>query len=193
MDDGIIYVTGNVEKFDIGYATCRTRGVQLVQRKVEIDEIQSDDGEVIIGDKVRRAFEHFQKPLVVNDVSWEIPALNGFPGPYMKFAARWFSADDWLNLMKPYEDRRIRLIDLIAYQDKEGCKVFRSEYTGNFLVSARGDYGNSLQKVLTMPGDDGRSIAEVYDHQKVRHTTREVAKSWQLFLDWYATRVKQSA
>lgn len=192
MDQEIIYVTGNTEKFDIGNATCRTRGVKLVQGKAEIDEIQSENSETIIRDKAERAYKHFRKPLVVNDVSWEIPAVNGFPGPYMKFVSRWFSPTDWLNLMKPYEDRRIVLVDYIAYQDNEGCRVFRTEYTGNFIREIRGNYGSSLQKVVTMPGDDGRTIAEIYDH-KVQHDTREVAASWRSFLDWYTASVKQPA
>lgn len=56
-------------------------------------EIQGDPEEIIMH-KLKRAYEVFKHPLLVDDVSVDMEALNGFPGPYMK--------DFWKH-MTPYE------------------------------------------------------------------------------------------
>lgn len=182
--EGIIFVTGNAEKFQIAQAVCKKQDIALTQKSAEIDEIQSEDIEVVVRDKARRAFAIFQQPLVVNDISWSIPALRGFPGPYMKSIVHWLTPDDWLHLMGPYSDRRIVLIELLAYQDERGCNIFRKEFTGKILHTARGNYGSSLHKIITMPGDNGLSVAEVYD-KGILYDEREVTASWVTFLGWY--------
>jgi hypothetical protein len=110
----------------------------------------------------------------------------------MKSVNQWLVALDWLSLMKPHKDRSVRLIQLLAYCDAKGITLFRSEMTGTFLADARGDYGAPFQKVVTMSGDHGFSIAEVYDNG-AQHDKREVAGCWNKFLDWYTLEIKQPA
>lgn len=180
----IVFVTSNTEKFQIAKTVCHKQGISLTQKSPHIDEIQSEDIEAVIQDKARRAFEIFRQPLVVNDISWAIPALKGFPGPYMKSINHWFGPEDWLHIMEPYKDRRIILIELLAYRNERACKIFRKEFTGKLLRDARGNYGNALHKVITMSGDNNLSVAEVYD-KDVKYDEREVAESWIDFLSWY--------
>src|SRR3990167_3036950 len=53
------------------------------QRDWNEPEIQGTSEE-IIKHKLKRAYEIFQQPVLVDDVSVSIGDLNGFPGPYMK-------------------------------------------------------------------------------------------------------------
>lgn len=179
----LIFVTGNAEKFEIAQAVCEPLGLRLVQRKLDIDEIQGEDSEVVIRDKVRRAYEIVQQPLVVSDDSWNIPGLNGFPGPYMKSMDHWFTPQDFLNLTRPLKDRRIILLQLLVYQDENRQHVFRQEHTATLLTEAKGSYGKPLQKVVAMPGDEGLSIAEAYDRGTV-HADRDVAAGWRRLAAW---------
>jgi inosine/xanthosine triphosphate pyrophosphatase family protein len=173
----IIFATGNSEKFDIARAVCEPLGIPLEQRALEIDEIQGEDSEVIVRDKARKAFDIVQRPVVVSDDSWNIPGLHGFPGPYMKSMDHWLTPDDFLNLTRPLADRHIILIQLLAYQDGEEQLVIRKEHVGKLLTEARGSYGKPLQKVISMPGDNGLSIAEAYDRGTIR-AEREVSVGW---------------
>ena len=52
---------------------------------VDLPEIQSMDPEEIVADKAKRAFAVVGKPVVVEDVSAGLEALNGLPGPFIKF------------------------------------------------------------------------------------------------------------
>ena len=184
----IVFATGNAEKFEIALATCEPLGISLTRKALDIDEIQGEDSEAIIRDKARRAFDQLGEPVIVSDDSWNIPGLNGFPGPYMKSMDHWFTPDDFLNLTRPLKDRRIILVQLLAYQDKRHQQVFRNEYVGTLLTERRGQYGRPLQKVVTMPGDDGLSIAEAYD-KGVIHTERDVAAGWRQLATWHKMEI----
>jgi inosine/xanthosine triphosphate pyrophosphatase family protein len=179
----ITFVTGNDEKFTGARAVCAAAGVQLVRQPLDIDEVQSEDSEYIVRDKVQRAFDALQKPVVVSDDSWSVPGLNGFPGPYMKSVNQWFTAQNWLDLAASLKDRRIILIELLAYHDGRQTKLFRQEYTGAILTEPKGNYGSPIHKIVTMASDGGLSIAEVYDQNK-QHGERQAASVWQTFAAW---------
>jgi inosine/xanthosine triphosphate pyrophosphatase family protein len=181
----LLFSTGNHEKFEIAQATCQPLGLELQMRAMDIDEIQAEDSEVVIARKARDAFAATGQPVVVSDDSWNIPGLRGFPGPYMKSMDYWFTPQDFINLTRPLEDRRIILVQLLAYQDTDTQKIFRREYTGALLTEPRGTYGQPLKKVVTMPGDNGLSIAEVYDQEHRVHTDREVSAGWRDLATWY--------
>lgn len=181
----LIFATGNDEKFGIAVAACRPAGITISQRKLDIDEIQGEDSELIIRDKTRKAFAIVQAPVVVSDDSWSIPGLRGFPGPYMKSINHWFTMQDFLNLTRPLADRRIILVQLLAYGDGSGQHVIRREHTATLLPEARGHYGSALQKIVAMPGDTGLSIAEAYDRGAV-HAERDAALCWQDMTRWLA-------
>lgn len=187
MAEKLIFASGNLEKFHLAQTACKPYGVELIQMLSGLDEIQSEDPEMVIRDKTHRAYQKFKRPLIVSDDSWSIPALHGFPGPYMKSVNLWFKASDWLHLMEPYEDRRVVLAQLLAFHDEHGIRVFRSELPGTFLPEARGTYGSPAHKVITMQGDHGLSIAEVYD-QGVNHDERDVNATWTKFLTWYTAK-----
>lgn len=185
----LIFVTGNPQKFAIAQKVFARHGIELEQGTYHVDEIQETDGDRIVRDKVCRAYEHVQSPVVVNDDTWELAGLNGFPGPYMKDVSGWFTADDFIRLMTGVADRRITLTQRIAYQDADIQEVFTLAYEGAVLPEARGTYGNSLQKVITMPGDNGKSVAEVFD-AKIPDNEREVEEGWEKFIEWYDSNGK---
>lgn len=188
----ITFSTGNQQKFDIARAVCSPLGLELVQNTFDIDEIQGEDPEVIIRDKAQKAYEIVGGPVIVSDDSWNIPGLSGFPGAYMKSMDHWFRPEDFLNLTRSLTDRRIILIQMLAYQDAEHYQVFCIKHTGELLPEARGSDGKPLQKVVAMPGDGGLSIAEAYEQGTV-HAERDVAAGWRELADWYQQTVLQTA
>ncbi|HSH18163.1 MAG TPA: non-canonical purine NTP pyrophosphatase [Candidatus Saccharimonadales bacterium] len=180
----LTFVTGNQEKYHIARESFAAQDITLHALKLDVDEIQGEDGDRIVRDKVRRAYELAGKPVVVNDDSWAIHGLRGFPGPYMKSINHWFTAENFLNLTRGLEDRRVTLTQRIAYQDAGTQHVVALSYTGEILPEARGHYGSGWQKVITMPGDNGLSVAEAYD-KGASVADREVSEGWQTFIAWY--------
>lgn len=184
----LLFATSNNEKFAIAKHLCEQAGIQLGQLSEESDEIQSENPEDIIRDKAARKFTLAgNRPIIVSDDSWEIPALNGFPGPYMKSVDHWFSPEQVIDLMSHVADRRIYLHQYLAYQDDISFKIFSSKVSGQVLTQPKGTYGKTGQKVITLDSDNGLSISEIYDQDPIaagkRHSKSESA--WHYFISWY--------
>jgi XTP/dITP diphosphohydrolase len=60
-------------------------GAEITTKAVELPEIQSLDLKEIVMAKVRSAYEAVGSPVLVEDVSFELECMNGFPGPFGKF------------------------------------------------------------------------------------------------------------
>ena len=98
-------------------------------------EIQSHDMFEVAKHKAISAYDRLQKPVIINDGGWSIPALRGFPGPYMKDVNRWLSPEDIWNMMKDKEDRSISLTDIYVGVDREGeVSVFSAEFPATFVA-----------------------------------------------------------
>ena len=82
MKPKLFIVTGSSFKFQ-DLAAKLSEYFDCEKREWHEHEIQGDPEE-IIRHKLKRAYEIFKHPVLVDDVSVAIEALNGFPGPYMK-------------------------------------------------------------------------------------------------------------
>lgn len=180
----LIFFTGNDSKFKLAEAVCRPYDIQLIQKAQEVDEIQHDDSSAIAIDKARKAYDIVKEPLVVTDDTWEIPGLNGFPGPYMKAINNWFRPSDFISLTKSLKDRRIFITMYLVYCDGTQAKLFSTTYEGIILKAPKGKSGPVSHKVISMVGDNGLSIAEYYD-KGLSHEGREVSSGWREFAKWF--------
>lgn len=175
------YASKNKFKFQNALDFFEKQGVVLEQKFLQLDEIQSESGEEIALHKVRDAFTALGNPVFVNDASWHIPALGGFPGPYMKYIVEWLSENDILRLMQDKQDRTIILKDVIAYKDKDAEKVFVNEIRGQLLALPEGaaDYdGPFINKLISLT--DGKSLA--LEDSAVFNTNE--LPLWNQFADW---------
>jgi XTP/dITP diphosphohydrolase len=186
----LLYSTGNAEKFDNAKLACDNLAISIEQCSLDIDEIQSEDGEAILVDKLQKTFKKLKKPVLASDDTWEIPALQGFPGPYMKSINHWFSPEDYLRLTLPLEDRSIYLIQRLGFTNGKELKLFTSKTKGTILKEVRGLYGAANHKLVTLDGDNGLSIAEIYD-RGLNSADRHAIGVWDEFLDWYVLRSKK--
>jgi XTP/dITP diphosphohydrolase len=175
----VTYITGNPKKYANAVSFFKSYPIELLQQKIDLDEIQSNRAEEIAIKKARDAFLSVGEPLFINDASWHIPALNGFPGPYMRYMLDWFTIDDFLRLMEVKEDRTIILRDTIVYKDESTEKVFTNDVRGRLLTSATAGDGPYITKLITF-NEDETSLAE---SPSVGFTEPEM-KLWEEFAEW---------
>jgi len=184
----LYFATGNKEKMQIAQSVCGPQGLKVISIDLDIDEIQGEDPEIIVRDKAMRAFEKVKEPVVVSDDTWDIVALKGFPGAYMKSINYWFSSDDFLRLMHGIEDRRIILHQYLAYTDGNVTEVFRNDIPGKIIHKARGRNDKSPNMtVIEIDSDNGKTIAEIFEQDKDKITERYKKRRdvWHEFVDWY--------
>ncbi len=80
--DKIYFITGNEDKFKEAKAILG----EMVQRMdMDLPEIQELDVREVIKEKLNEALNHQEGSFIVEDVSFEMEALNGFPGPFVKW------------------------------------------------------------------------------------------------------------
>lgn len=180
----ILFATGNSRKISEARATLASFSIDVVPIKISIDEIQHADTAEITKAKARAAYAVAGQPVVVSDTSWAIPALNGFPGGYMKDIATWWRANNWLDVMRPLDDKRIYCLEHVAYYDGDQLQHFEQRYEGRFIDEPRGREhdAESFEQVVILYGD--KTMAEQLASGDIA-SAGEVLGHWQQFGEWY--------
>ena len=184
----VYFATTSQEKALIARTVCATAGITVEQAVLDTDEIQGEDPKVIVKDKARRAYEQLGKPVVVSDDSWNIPALNGFPGAYMKSINHWFTAQDYLRLMEGIKDRTVIIHQYLAYTDGKTIKIFKNDLPGQIIHKARGNNHKSPSaEVTVLDSDNGKTIAEVFERggDAIAARYEDGPDAWHQFIAWY--------
>lgn len=182
MTKTINFATGNARKIAEARKCLAPLGVGVIAVAIEIDEIQHHDPAAITKAKARAAYEVTHEPVVVQDTSWSIPALGGFPGGYMKDVAAWWTPRDWVRIMAG-QNQQIICLEHIAFCDGDQIKHFESRYEGQFVPAPRGRDGNSIDKMVTLYAN-GKTMAEMHDDGDVASAS-DGLEHWQQFARWY--------
>ncbi len=184
----IYFATSNREKIQIAQAVCSEANLVLKPVTLDIDEIQGEDSEAIVRNKAARAYQCLGMPVVVSDDTWDIPALKGFPGAYMKSINYWFTPDDFLRLMDGVEDRKIILHQYLAYNDGNVTEVFKNDIPGRIINEARGKNEKSPNMTVTvLDCDNDKTIAEVFEQgeEAVVARYKNQPDAWHGFVEWF--------
>lgn len=154
-----LFITGNQHKADY---LARMLGMSLEYRKIDLVEIQSSSPEEVVRHKVREAYAIAQQPVLVEDVSLGFAALNGLPGPFIKF---FVEAPDGLEklcrMLDGFDDRSALAVGVFGYYDGHEMHIFRGELPGSIATHPRGDGGFGWDKIFCPDGYDGRTRAEL--------------------------------
>jgi XTP/dITP diphosphohydrolase len=177
----IRFATSNKLKLAEAKLACGKFNIEVKQVEIKIDEIQSVDPLEISKHKAESAYAKILKPIVVTDTYWQIPALNGFPGAFMKFVNSWFTSEDFLNLMNNKDDKRVGFTESITYKSADDFKTFSQTYWGKFVDTPRG-IGNAIEKVAEF---DGVTLGERRESNTFSHKPEEYI--WWQFAEWYSS------
>ena len=172
----ITYITGNKLKFVVAQKMLEPFEIRLVHQKLETPEIQSTDvGEVALY-SAKWASELLKKPVIVTDAGYYIEALNGFPGPFIKYINQWLTSADILKLMDGQKNRKVEARDGLAYCEpgKEPV-VFFDVFKGTISLSAGKKGMTPINEVF---------IPEGYDKVESDIGWEEMLKFWSNRQGW---------
>jgi XTP/dITP diphosphohydrolase len=179
---GVAFVTGNQRKLRDLQAACASYNIPVEQLNLPVQEIQSYDPEEIVIAKAKQAYKLAGRPVVVNDVYWNILALRGFPGAYMSYVAQWFRAEDFIQLMRDKPDRTVSCTDTLVYYDGKRSKSFSEDMRGTIATEPHGP-GASIDQVVIINGEH-QTVAEIEasEHRSCIDPDNNI---WQSFAKWY--------
>lgn len=127
----LYFITGNKEKLLHAQHALQGTYIELVQKNLNVPEIQSVDVDEIASFSAHWAAEKIKKPVVVTDAGYYISALNGFPGPFVKYINNWLKAEDILKIMEGKKDRSIIVRCCLAYcEPMQEPKIFKIQVKG---------------------------------------------------------------
>jgi len=147
---------------------------------LEIPEIRSDDVEVISRQKAQYAYDQLLTPLIVDDTSFFIDALKGFPGPYAAYVLDSIGNTGILKLMKDVENRNAHFTTVIAFADENGIRHFSGTIYGRIITFPRGNGGFGYDPIFEV---DGQTLAELPLEEKSRISHRGLALT--SFREWF--------
>jgi inosine triphosphate pyrophosphatase len=154
-----LFITGNQNKVDY---LARILGVPLEHHELDLDEIQSASPEEVVSHKVKQAYALLKVPVLVEDTSLCFNALDGLPGPFVKFFR---VAKDGLEMMcrmlDGFEDRSAYATVIYAYYDGTEVRTFAGRLNGVIADHPRGEGGYGWDAIFEPEGYDGLTRAEL--------------------------------
>ena len=154
--------------------------LEVTHVSLDIPELRSEDVIEISRQKAKYAFDHLLSPLIVDDTSFSIDALKGFPGPYAAYVLQTIGNAGILKIMKDVEDRNAHFTTAIAFADSNGIRVFSGTIHGRIVMIPRGREGFGYDPIFEF---EGRTLAEFPLEEKSRISHRALALT--AFRDWF--------
>jgi non-canonical purine NTP pyrophosphatase (RdgB/HAM1 family) len=101
----ITFITTNTYKFRILQKIGAEFGIDVVQSARETPEIQAFSPVEVAAFSAQWGAKQLGIPVVTVDFGVAIPALGGFPGPFVKYINAWLKPENVLKLLEHVEDR----------------------------------------------------------------------------------------
>ena len=155
-------ITGNQGKAD---QLAMWLGQKLEHIKIDLDEIQSLELRDVVAHKAKQAYDVIKKPALVEDVSLACVALNGLPGPFIK----WFIQKDiglLCQIMDSFKDRSAVVTVLYGLHDGEQTHYFEGSVKGRVAKAPIGTNGFGWDPIFTPEGyQKTRAELEATDYE----------------------------
>lgn len=156
------FITGNENK---AREFSEIVGIDVPHQKVDVPEIQSDSLEEISKAKAVSAFEVLKKPVIIEDVSMELDALGGMPGPFIKFFITAIGPKGISDTARALGNDKARVrINYVLYDGKD-FNIFANTVEGSISSEPRGESGFGFDPVF-IPEGLNKTYAEMSSEEK---------------------------
>lgn len=143
-----IFITSNKNK---ALEIRQILGSSIKIKELDLDEIQSLDINKVIMAKAKAAYEIVKKPVVVEDISFEIKALNGLPGPFIKFFLMSIGTEGTVKLIGNNPSNTTVTAGIGAY-DGQKLKTFKGVVKGTLSKTNKGESGFGFDRIFIPTG-----------------------------------------
>lgn len=189
----IIFATGNTGKIVTLRNYFKTNGlpIKVVQKSLDLIEPQAATAAEVAGAKARQAYAILGKPVLVDDSSFHIYALGGFPGPYIKYMLETIGIEGIMKFMDGQSDRRAYFMSSLVFIDENGQPhVFNGKDAVGVIVEKADERDHpeawsELWKIFSPPGSGGETYSQM-DRQKLNdhNKKKEGDSAYGQFVEW---------
>ncbi|MCG8462063.1 MAG: non-canonical purine NTP pyrophosphatase [Holophagales bacterium] len=171
-----VLVTGNPSK---AREAERILGYRPETRDVDLPEIQSLDLREVLRAKAEEAWSRLGRPIVVEETGLELSAMNGFPGPLVKWMLEAVGPEGIARAAHGLGDPEVRAVCALAYFDGRQYRVGEGVTAGTLVLEPRGEHGFGWDPVFVPEDGGGLTYAELAPSEKDRLGHR--GKAWRAF------------
>ena len=147
--DRAALVTGNLDKLAEAERIC---GCSLRHEEIDLPEIQSSDLAEVAREKALEAWRRLQQPVIIDETSLELAALNGFPGPLVKFMLDAVGPEGIAGTAAALADSGASAVCLLAHYDGRDMVFGQGSSEGRLVLPARGASGFGFDTVFEPEG-----------------------------------------
>lgn len=167
-----VLVTGNPGKVVEARRLC---GLELEAVEIDLPEIQSLNLRDVVRAKAAEAWRRVGRPLVVEEVGLELAALNGFPGPLVKWMLDAMGAEGIAAAVRRLGDPRATARALLLLKTADDEILAEGATSGELVVPGRGEGGFGWDPVFRPSGQD-LTYGELSPEEKDRLSHR--GRAW---------------
>lgn len=135
----IRFVSRNDYKVQEVQTILKDAGVEVIAVKHSIDEIQTEDVNNLVRDKLLKAFKIVGRPVFVEHTGLYIESLNDFPGGLTQIFWDRLQADKFSLLFGNSENTNLVAKTIIGYCDSSQIHLFEGAIKGNISTEPRGN------------------------------------------------------
>lgn len=150
-------VTGNRDKL---LEAERILGFRPDAHRLDLPEIQSLDLHAVLAEKAREAWRRLRRPVVVEETGLELAALNGFPGPLVKWMLEAVGAAGLARTAHALGDPRATARCALLFRDGEQTIGAEGVAEGRLAAAPRGAHGFGWDPVF-VPRERDATYAEL--------------------------------
>lgn len=149
----ITMVTGNLGKWRVASDIFSKFNIKLCHEKMDTPEIQSHNVEDVSLYSAKYAASKLNKSVIKSDVGYYIEELNGFPGPFLRYANEMLTSEDVLKMMEEKENRTIYLKECLTFASPDGkTKQFVNIEKASLSEVAMGE-GTTFDRIVVFDGE----------------------------------------
>jgi inosine triphosphate pyrophosphatase len=166
----IFFITGNKDKL----REIQTLIPNVQGRDMDLVEIQEIDAHKIIAAKLAEAQRYQSGTFIVEDTSLYIDAMNGLPGPFIKWFTKAVGILGVYKLTEAFESARATARTIIGYADEGGNLLFFEGAIKGTVVPPRGTNGFGWDAIFQPDGYE-KTFAEMTAEEKNQFSMRRLA------------------
>ncbi len=145
-----VFVTGNHNKL---LEAERILGFRPESAPIDLPEIQSLDLREVVEAKADEAWRRLRRPLVVEETGLELAAMNGFPGPLVKWMLEAVGPLGIARAAHGLNDPRVTARCLLLYVDGDRRLIGEGATEGQLILEPEGTGGFGWDPVFVPDGE----------------------------------------
>jgi inosine/xanthosine triphosphate pyrophosphatase family protein/ADP-ribose pyrophosphatase YjhB (NUDIX family) len=185
-DGPIAMVTGSQAKFAIARDHLAQHNLAVEHVHQDLTEIQSLDVAVVARHKAEQAYAQLGRPLIVEDSSFGLDELRGFPGALVKHLIDAGGARAMAHLADLTDSRMCTSTAALVYADADGLVTFTHSHSGGVATQPAGHAGDlPLWTVYIPPGSAAPLAAMPEADRDTWHGQWQRDSVFSQFARWY--------